>query len=78
MALPLPPTRPQRHGPRGPCRWGRVGGSGKAITVSWVDHDDRIGGAFSAHNNNILLMWVSLEHSAKNFYTNMVLNIGKD
>jgi len=43
-----------------------------AMGISWVTKDGSIGGDVSASNNG-LLMWASLEHNAKSFYTDILL-----
>lgn len=47
----------------------------KAVALSWVDKDDGIGGDVSS-SNNAFIMWASLEHSARQFYNNVI--VGED
>jgi hypothetical protein len=42
-----------------------------AVGISWVDDNNSIGGDISRGGNQIL-MWASLEHSAKSFYKDNV------
>jgi hypothetical protein len=43
-----------------------------AVGLSWVTRDGSIGGDVSASNNG-LLMWASLEHNARSFYTDILM-----
>ena len=43
-----------------------------AISISWVLKDNSIGGCVSKGKDNMLL-WASLEHMARSFYTNIIL-----
>ena len=42
-----------------------------SVAVSWVTKDEAIGGDISKGKNQIL-MWASLEHTARSFYNNNI------
>ena len=44
-----------------------------SVGVAWVTKDGSISGDVSKGNNGIL-MWASLEHNAKRFYTDVLLS----
>ncbi len=44
-----------------------------SVAVSWVTKDEAIGGDVSKGQNQIL-MWASLEHTARSFYNDNVVN----
>jgi len=43
------------------------------LSLSWVKADGSIGGDISGGDNNIA-MWASIEHSAKSFYIDAILD----
>lgn len=46
------------------------------VSIAWVTKDNAIGGAGS-NGSNAILMWASLEHSARSFYHDFI-NPGED
>ena len=43
------------------------------VSISWVTSEMAIGGDFSGGGNNIM-MWASIEHSARSFYSDIILD----
>jgi len=41
------------------------------VSISWVTSEMAIGGDFSGGGNNIM-MWASIEHSARSFYSDII------